>query len=126
VTWPRQILEPDRVKNPLQSPSELADALARIFPALPREFGEEGESVFHAAGPTYPSVLRDFGYFFQRNADQFSARQMGRFADLVLRCLASPQPLPGAMQTFLGQTRQLKLYDRIEPHLAAAEKRAGS
>jgi hypothetical protein len=114
------------VKPPLQSPSELSDALARIFPGLPREFGEEGESVFHAAGPTYPSVLRDFAYYFQRNVDQFSSRQMGRFADLVVRCLASPPPLSTAMQTFLEQTRQLKLYDRIEPQLAAAEKRAGS
>jgi hypothetical protein len=111
------------VKSPPRTPAELSDLLARIFPALPREFGEEGESVFHAAGPTYPSVLRDFAYFFQRNADQFTARQMGRFADLVVAGLATPGPLAAAMQAFIEQTRQLRLYDRIAPHLEAAEKR---
>jgi tryptophan synthase beta subunit len=108
-----------------QTPSQLTDALARIFPALPREFGEDGESVFHAAGPTYPSVLRDFAYFFQRNADAFSPRQMGRFADLLVACMAAPGALADAVQAFLDHTRQLKLHDRIEPHLAAAKKRAG-
>jgi hypothetical protein len=113
------------MKNLPQSPSQLRDALAAIFPALPRGFGEQGESVFEDAGPTYDSVLRDFAYFFAKEIDQFTDRQLNRFAAFVLQATESPGPLENAMETcFLEHARQLKVDDRIEPLLAAARKGA--
>jgi hypothetical protein len=113
------------VKNLPQSPSELRDALAAMFSTLPRGFGEQGESVFEDAGPTYDSVLRDFAYFFAKDIDQFTDRQLNRFAAFVVRATESPGPLESAMETcFLEQIRQLKVEDRFEPFLAAARKGA--
>jgi hypothetical protein len=111
------------MKNVPQSPSQLRDALAAIFPTLPRDFGVQGESVFEDAGPTFHSVLRDFAYFFAKDIDQFTDRQLARFAGLVVRSMASPGPLENAMETcFLEHARQLKVNGRIEPLLAAAAK----
>jgi hypothetical protein len=114
------------MKSAPRSPSELRDALAAIFPALPRDFGVSGESVLEEAGPTYHSVMRDFAYFFVKDLDRFPDRQLGRLAKLVVRALATPGPLENAMQTcFLEHTRQVKLARRFEPFLlSAAEKEA--
>ena len=106
-----------------RSPSELRDALAAIFPSLPRGFGEQGESVFEDAGPTDQSVLRDFAYFFAKDIDQFSDRQLARLASLVVRAMAAPGPLAEAMdECFLAQARELKVDGRLAPFLAAARK----
>jgi len=106
-----------------QSPPELRDALAAIFPSLPRGFGEQGESVFEDAGPTYQSVLRDFAYFFAKDIDQFSDRQLARLAALVVRALETPSAVGSAMEEcFLAEARQLRVYGRLEPFLAAARK----
>jgi hypothetical protein len=109
-----------------RSPPELKDALARIFPLLPRDFGAHGESVLEDAGPTYHSVLRDFAHFFARDIDQFSDRQLRRLAELVARSMAAPGALEHAMDTcFLEHARQLAVVDRrFAPFLAAAKKSA--
>ena len=113
------------MKSTPRSPSELRKALAAIFPMLPRDFGEQGESVFESAGPTYDSMLRDFARFFAKNADQFSERQLVRFAELVVRVRETPGPLDDAMAgCFLETARELRVHDRLEPLLAAAEKAA--
>ena len=113
------------MKSTPRSPSELRKALAAIFPMLPRDFGEQGESVFENAGPTYGSMLRDFAGFFAKNADQFSERQLARFAELVVRVKEVPGPLEDAVEScFLEPTRELKVHDRLEPFLAAAAKGA--
>ena len=113
------------MKSAPSSPSELRKALAAIFPMLPRDFGEQGESVFESAGPTYDSMLRDFAQFFAKNADQLTERQLVRLAELVVRARATPGPLEDAMGTcFLDATRELRVHDRLEPFLAAAEKGA--
>ncbi|MDB5860034.1 MAG: hypothetical protein JWQ76_3723 [Ramlibacter sp.] len=113
------------MKRTLQSPSELRKALVAIFPMLPRDFGEQGESVFEDAGPTYHSMMRDFAHFFAKNIDQFSDRQLGRFAELLAGAREASGPLENAVETcFLEPARQLKVHDRIEPFLAAAEKGA--
>ena len=113
------------MKNLPQSPAELRVALAAVFPMLPRGFGEQGESVFEDAGPTYQSVLHDFACFFARDIDQFSDRQLARFAGLVVRCMESPGRLESALEScFVEQARELKVYERIEPFLAAAGKGA--
>jgi hypothetical protein len=105
----------------------LKDAIAAIFPALPREVGDAGESVFNAAGPTYQSLLREFAYFFERNADQSSDRQLRRFAELVARAVATPGPLASAMETcFLDHIRPLKAMERFEPFFVAAQESARS
>ncbi|MCG2592752.1 hypothetical protein LZ009_08145 [Ramlibacter sp. XY19] len=106
-----------------RSPSELRGALVSIFPALPRDFGEQGESVFEDAGPTYQSVLRDFAAFFARDVAHSSDRQLARLAALVAGALETPDPLGVAMQEcFVDELRQLKVLQRLEPFLAAARK----
>jgi hypothetical protein len=113
------------MKPPPESPALLKDAVAAIFPALPREVGASGESVFEDAGPTYQSLLREFVYFFAKNIDQFSDRQLRRFAELVARSTAAPGPLADAMETcFLAQLQQLKVDGRFAPFLAAAKEAA--
>jgi hypothetical protein len=111
------------MKGTPQSPSELRKALAAIFPMLPWDFGEQGESVLEDAGPTYDSVMRDFAHFFAKNIDQFPDRQLGRFAELIVRAKATPGPLANAVDAcFLEPVRQLEVQGRIEAFLAAAEK----
>jgi hypothetical protein len=110
------------MKSIPQSPSELRQALVRIFPALPRDFGAQGESVFEDAGPTYHSVMRDFAHFFGRNVDQFSGRQFGRLSELVIRSMATAGPLRDAMETCFLEHNGLKVDRRIEPFLTAARK----
>ena len=106
-----------------RTPTELRDALAGIFPSLPRGFGEQGESVFEDAGPTCQSVLRDFASWFAKDIDQFSDRQLARLAALVVRALETPSPLGSAMEEcFLAEARQLRVYERLAPFLAAARK----
>jgi hypothetical protein len=113
------------MKPPPQSPALLKDAIAAIFPALPREVGASGESVFEDAGPTYHSLLREFAYFFAKNVDQFSDRQLRRCADLIARSTAVPGPLADAMETcLLAQLRQQKADGRLAPFLAAAKEAA--
>ena len=87
------------MKTAPHSPSELREALAAVFPSLPRDFGSSGESVFVAAEPTYHSVLREFAYFFGRDLDQYSDRQLRRFAELVARSVAAGGPLADAFST---------------------------
>jgi hypothetical protein len=106
-----------------RSPPELTQALVAIFPSLPRDFGVSGESVFDHAGPTYQSVIRDFAYFFGKNIEIFSDRQLRRFAELVTQSVSQGGDLGNAMDTcFLQQMDQLRVRDRIAPFLATAEK----
>jgi hypothetical protein len=108
-----------------RSPIELSDALAAIFPSLPRDFGSSGESVLADADPTFHSVLREFAYFFAKDLNQFSDRQLRRFADLVARSVASSGTLGNAFDTaFLEHTRQIGVDSRLRPFLAAAMKEA--
>ncbi|MBC5786144.1 hypothetical protein H8N03_24610 [Ramlibacter sp. USB13] len=78
--------------------AELKDALAAVFPGLPRDFGAWGESVLEDAGPTYASLLREFALYFERNADTFPDRQLRRFAELVVRCEQAGGPIAEALQ----------------------------
>src|SRR6476620_10698729 len=92
------------------SPTELSDALAAIFPSLPRDFGSSGESVLADSDPTFHSVLREFAYFFSKDLMQFSDRQLRRFADLVARSVASGGALGNAFDTaFLEHARQMDI-----------------
>ena len=84
-----------------QTSAQLKDALASLFPTLPRDFGAWGESVLEDAGPTHHSLMREFALYFERNVDQFPDRQLRRFAELVARCLAEGGPLADAMQDCL-------------------------
>jgi hypothetical protein len=83
---------------PLSS-AELKDALAAIFPGLPRDFGTWGESVLEDAGPTCASLLREFALFLERELDQVPERQLRRFAELVARCRAEGSPLAEALDS---------------------------
>ena len=82
-----------------QSCAELKDALAAIFPGLPRDFGAWGESVLESAGPTPHSLLREFALHFERNAGQFPERQLRRFAELTARCLEAGGTMADAFAT---------------------------
>jgi hypothetical protein len=114
------------MKSPPQSPSQLADALAAIFPTLPRDFASSGESVLEDAGPTDHSVMREFSHFFSKEVDQFSDRQLRRFAEFIARCVATPGPLQDAVETcFLQQALQSRSAARFQPFLAAAMKQGG-
>src|SRR4051812_3821802 len=84
-----------------QSSAELKDALAAIFPGLPRDFGAWGESVLESAGPTPHSLVREFALHFERNADQFPERQLRRLAELTARCTAAGGPMADAFATCL-------------------------
>ena len=84
-----------------ETSAQLKDALASLFPTLPRDFGAWGESVLEDAGPTYHSLMREFALYFERNVDQFPDRQLRRFAELVARCLAEGGPVADAMQACL-------------------------
>jgi hypothetical protein len=109
------------MKTAPRSPSELTAALGAIFPSLPRDFGSSGESVLADAEPTYHSVLREFAYFFGRNLSEFSDRQLRRFAELVVRCIAVHGPLENAFDTcFLEHLQQLGVESRLRPFLVAA------
>lgn len=113
------------MKTAPRSPAELSETLVGIFPSLPRDFGSSGESVLAEADPTYHSVLREFAYFFAKDLDQFSDRQLRRFGDLVARSMASPGPLENAFDTcLLEHTRQLGVEPRLRPFLAAAMRDA--
>ena len=106
-----------------RTPAELKAALSAIFPALPRDFGDVGESVFEAASSTFPSVLREFTEFFAREMDRFPDRQLRRLAELVVRSTAAPGPLADAMEScFLQTLRELRVDARLAPFLAAAAK----
>jgi hypothetical protein len=118
---------PAPMKPAPRSPDDLRVALAAVMPSLPRGFGVEGESVFTVAGPTHPSVLREFAFFFGKNRDQFTDRQLRRLADLLARCLAAGGPLAEAMEAcLLEPTRQLKGDQRLEVFVVAAKRDAGS
>lgn len=105
----------------MQSASELRAALAALFPALPRDVGACGESVFEDAGPTFHSVLREFAHFFARDIEQFSDRQLRRFAELVVRSERAGGDLADAMKNcLLAQAGPLKFDRRFDPFLAAA------
>ena len=106
-----------------RSPSELKETLARIFPSLPRDFGSSGESVLADAEPTYHSVLREFAYFFARDVNQYTDRQLRRFAELVARSIATPGELGEAFDTWrLESMRQSGVESRFGPFLSAAMK----
>jgi hypothetical protein len=111
------------MKSLPRSPTELSEILATIFPSLPREFASSGESVLEHAGPTYHSVLREFAYLLARDLDQFPDRQLRRFADLVVRSVATPGPLENAFNTcLLEHAPQLGIESRLRPFLEAAGK----
>ena len=111
------------MKTAPRSPAELTQALLAIFPSLPRDFASSGESVISDADPTYHSVIREFAQFFAKNVDQFSDRQLRRFAELVARSIAVPGDLENAFDTcFLEHTRQLRVDARFDPFLAAATR----
>lgn len=113
------------MKTAPASLAELKAALAAIFPSLPRDVGTSGESVFAEAGPTFNSLLRDFVYFFAREVDGFSDRQLRRFAELVLACSEAPGPLADAMQAcFTEPLRELAAHRRFDPFLSAARESA--
>lgn len=115
------------MKNVPQSASELRAALAAIFPSLPRGFGACGESVFTDAGPTYSSVLREFAYFFARDISEFPDRQLRRFAEFLARCLDAGGELGEAVEScFLEHTRQPRVQARLQPFLAAAQKKVSA
>ena len=79
--------------------------------------------MFEDAGPTYQSVLRDFAHVFAKDIGQYSDRQLTRLATLVVRAIETPSALGSAMEEcFLAEARELKVYDRIAPFLAAARK----
>jgi hypothetical protein len=106
-----------------RTPAELKDALAAIFPGLPRDFGAAGESVFEEASSTFPSVLREFAQYFARDIDQFPDRQLRKLSELVARSTASPGPLQDAMHTcFVQRLGELRADTRFAPFLAAAGK----
>jgi hypothetical protein len=101
-----------------RSPAELTRALLAIFPSLPRDFGASGESVFVDAGPTYQSVLREFGYFFAKDLQEFSDRQLRRFGELVARSAADDGELGEAIRTcLLPQMGQPHVQRRLGPFL---------
>ncbi|AEG94340.1 hypothetical protein [Ramlibacter tataouinensis] len=114
------------MKSLPQSASELRNTLQAIFPSLPADFASSGESVFADAGPTYHSVMREFAYFFAKDVDRFTDRQLRKFAELVARALAAPGALGNAIDTcFLEHARQLKIDQRLEPFLSAVRKEGG-
>ncbi|MEJ8839176.1 hypothetical protein [Ramlibacter sp. AN1133] len=107
------------MKTTPRSPAELADALIAIFPSLPRDFGASGESVFVDAGPTYHSVLREFAYFLAKDLQEFSDRQLRRFAELVERSQQGDEDLADAIRAcLLPQMRQPQVQQRLAPFLA--------
>jgi hypothetical protein len=111
------------MKTAPRSPAELADALRAIFPSLPRDFGDTGESVFVDAGPTYPSVLREFAYFLAKDLQAFPDRQLRRFAELVAHSAASGGELGDAIRDcLLPQLRQPQVRRRLAPFLAVADE----
>lgn len=117
---------PDLART-LQSPSELRDALAAIFPSLPRDFGASGESVFRDAGPTCRSLMRDFLYFFDRDIDRFTDRQLRRLAELVVRLTAAEgAPADAIGACFLEHARRVNIDRRFGPFLAAARRTVAS
>jgi hypothetical protein len=106
------------MKKAPRSPAELTDALRAIFPSLPRSFGDSGESVFVDAGPTYPSVLREFGYFLAKDLQEFSDRQLRRFAELVAHAMADDGELADAIRDcLLPQLRQPQVQRRMSEFL---------
>jgi hypothetical protein len=106
------------MKTVPRSPSELAEALRAIFPSLPRDFGACGESVFVDAGPTHHSVLREFAYFLVKDVQEFSDRQLRRFAELVARSEAAGGDLADAVRTcLLPHIRQPQVQRRLAPFL---------
>jgi len=110
------------MKTAPRSPAELAEALRAIFPSLPRDFGASGESVFVDVGPTYPSVLREFAYFLVKDLQEFSDRQLRRFAELVTRSLAEGGELADAIRTcLLPPMRQPQVQGRLAAFLDLGE-----
>jgi hypothetical protein len=108
-----------------QTSAQLKDALAAVFPALPRDFGAWGESVLENAGPTAHSLMREFALYFERNADQFPDRQLRKFAELVVRCIDAGGPLAEAMRTcVVDPARQDAFGARFQAFLAAASDAA--
>lgn len=113
------------MKRAPASPSELRQTLRAIFQSLPRDFGIFGESVIEDPSPTFQSVLREFVYFFARDLDQFSKRQIRRFADLVATGIETPGALEHALVTcFLEPMHQLGVESRLRPFLSQEVLRA--
>ena len=106
------------MKSLPRSATELTQALQAIFPSLPRNFGASGESVFVDAGPTFHSVLREFGYFLARDLQEFSDRQLRRFGELVSRAAADDGDLGDAIRTcLLPQIEAPEVQRRVGPFL---------
>lgn len=83
--------------------------------------------MFEDAGPTFQSLMREFLYFFGKDIDRFTDRQLRRLAGLLVRSTAAAGPLAEAIDTcFTEHVRQINIDRRFGPFLAAAEKTAAS
>lgn len=109
-----------RAMKPLPTtPPELAAQLADIFPAFHVELDldEEYPHSFHSV------LLFHFNTFFGRNVNEFTPRQLKAFAQLVVRCCATPGDLENAWDTcFLEHSKQMRVNKQIGKYLREAER----
>lgn len=101
-----------------QSPEQLCKTLLDIFPRF-KEALDRNENEDNSSPLTYQSVMMDFTYFFGKEQDSFSEKQLCQFASLVNTAVMKSGPLENAFATcFLEHLHQIKVTKLLNPHLS--------
>jgi hypothetical protein len=110
-----------------QSPEELQSALVAIFPSFAAVLDEPVDSELEPESATFHAVMRDFAWYFAKEAGSFSEKQFQLTAELLTRSVEQVGQLENAVSTcFLEHTRQLKVNRQLAPWFAKARAKRGA
>jgi hypothetical protein len=122
--WPHcaDLIQRCKVMKPhAQSPQELQEALATIFPAFAADLPAIENDRPELGERTVHSLVMDFGPFFARDIDSWTDRQLRWLGEHIVEALAEGGSIGNAWDTcFLEHSRQLKVNRRLAPRLASA------
>ena len=105
------------------APASLDEFIAELVAIFP-DFAKRIEPLENDEELSYHSLLLFvFNPFFAKHIEEFTPKQLKRFAELVVRCVNAPGPVENALDTcFLEHTRQMKVNKQLNAYLREARR----
>lgn len=104
---------------------EVKIILTEIFPSYAEQLAED-EKYDEEWGYTLHSLFRDFIYYFSKNIDGFSEKQLNKFAAFVNEAVEKDDDLENAISTcFLEHLYQVNIVKPLKPLLSKQVNKRG-